>query len=272
MSTETTRQPLVGDESAIRRFHELCIAPANITDPEKRRPNRTFVLIPLARKKYYAGLSQETVSLPSRKVYASISANNLVRRIRAHEVKEGVYVDGEENDIPPEAIGVYMTINLCDEVRAYMVMQTTMNKRVFEMTRNSNEVNFNVENVYRSCLQKSALTLMRKFDIDTKDAGCIGALCVLLWANEIVPQLVVETCNGYHMVLNNSTSFAKNTRGLRARTELDIFVKKNPSWIREEYRTALIVVPGTYHGGFLARIVDGWGKHMCGTAVNGQSD
>ncbi len=259
MSTEQPRQPLIGNEDEIRRFHALHIAPANVTNPESRRPNRTFVLLPLARKKYHRELSQESVTLPPRNVYASISANNLVRRIRAHEVKEGVYVDDAENDIPPEAIGIYMSVNLCDEVRAYVSMQEVLNKRMLKMTRSAEDVTFCVENVYRSALHKSASKLMRKFDIDTKDASCVELLCAFLWIHSIVPHLVVETHNGYHMVINNAKGFAPGDKGAQARNELNRFVAKRRAWIREEDSAAQIVVPGTYHGGFLARIVDGWG-------------
>lgn len=77
----------------------------------------------------------------------------------------------------------------------------------------------------------------------------------------IKPHLIVESRGGFHVVLHNTMSFGgedstKHSRG-QMNHRLYQFAQENKDWMTIE-RNPLIVIPGTFQGGFLTKLVN-WG-------------
>lgn len=249
---------LVGNEADVLRFHALHLAPLGALDERGEKPNLSFIVLPLARKKYFESLATSNVPLSAKPMHASASAAQFLRLLRRYEVKRGVYVDKNDNAIPQQAIGMYISVNACDEVRAYLLMQSVLNQRLYDMSRGISVSAFNVKKEFHSALHKSALPHMCKYDVDSKQPEHIDALRAVLRDNEITLHLVVESRGGYHVVLDNRVAYPRNKAGGEARAALKAFVSANADWISAEKSAAQIVIPGTYQGGFLTRIVDDW--------------
>jgi hypothetical protein len=88
-------------------------------------------------------------------------------------------------------------------------------------------------------------------DVDTKDPDKIESLKNFLREHGIKPQLAIETRGGYHVLLNRS-SLGKNHEKLYRFIQSSLDEK----WISIEGGNALVVIPGTWQGGFVTRIVN----------------
>lgn len=249
----TDSASFIGNEDDVRRFHAVHIAPYAID-----KKQLAFTLLPLARRKYCADLATSNVPLSSKIFHSATTEDQFVRLIRRYEVKPGVFVDKNDKSIPQSAVAMYMTVNVQNEVEGYMKLQSVLNQRLYDMSRNVSIPAFNVTKEYKSALHKSALSHFVKYDVDTKEARHITALRSVLRENDIKLHLVVETHGGYHMVIDNRTGYPNDKNSPIARAALKEFVGRNKEWIAQENNQAQIVIPGTYQGGFLTSIVYNW--------------
>ena len=111
-----------------------------------------------------------------------------------------------------------------------------------------NQPNFKMMSVYKSCLHKSPVDKFLKLDVDTKEEEKIVSLRGFLKESFIPIHMVIESRGGYHVVIR------KSVIGVKHKNLYD-FCTFNKSWISIE-KSPLVVIPGTYQGGFLAKFAE----------------
>lgn len=248
---ETKVHRFIGNLDDVERFFALHMAPFAVDK------NVATIVIPIARRKYHKPLHPAQVTLSSTIFQPHKGCERFVSMLRRYEVQDGVFVDDKDAPIPGHAIVLYATINPMDELKGYMELQRTLNERLYDMARGVSAVPpFNVYSAYKSALHKCPKNRFTKYDVDTKKEEHIARLRTLCRDHNITFHLVVETCNGYHVIISNATGYTHDKAGNVARKTLREFVQANSDWVSKEKSGALVVVPGTYQGGFLTRLVN----------------
>lgn len=269
----------IGNEDDIRKFYKLHLQ--QFTDQDYL----TFIIIPIARRKYWQELSCSQFSINTKLFSSKKDENMFVREIKKYQIEEGLYVDGE-TPIPASAMALYITADPMNEIQAYFSFQQKVGQRIEKIickkeTKNNkdNDPPMNMVSIYKSCLHTSPEKTFRKLDVDTKEHHLILKLRATLDELGIRPHLVVESRSGYHVVLHNERSFEpatpidnhqdnkdnqnnQNNKDNKDKNNKDnmnkslyAFAQANKDWVTIE-NNPLIVIPGTYQGGFLTKLVD----------------
>lgn len=201
MTDEKNYYKFVGCESDIRHFYQLHIQPFQASN------NLSFILIPNARRKYWQPLSQSQIVMDTKLFSSKKGEDEFVRLLRKYEVQEGLYIDSSGATIPGLAMALYITLNPLDELRAYFSFQKEVGDRLQKMlfgTSEGNNVSCKFMSIYKSCLHTAPIKAFRKFDVDSKEPDKINSLKELFKELNITPHLVIETKNGYHVVIRKS--------------------------------------------------------------------
>ncbi len=267
----------IGNEEDVRKFYQLHISQFNTHD------FNAFIIIPIARRKYCPSLSCSQFTISTRIFSTKDNVDKFVQELKKYEIADGLYKDGD-NSIPSSAMAIYMTVNPMNEMNAFFKFQEEMMKRVQEML-NGNTVpsfsesviprneevksaclqalvpvrstitdhqpvrakartDFKMTSLYKSCLHKSSENLFVKLDVDTKEEEKITVLREFLTPeNYMTPYMVIESRGGYHVLLYKNA----NNRALYE-------FLQGKDWVTQE-KNALVIIPGTYQGGFLTKIV-----------------
>lgn len=248
---------LVWSEDEIRRFYELLIEPSVNTQ------NQSFIIIPIARRKYWEPLSVSQMTLNSKPIYTyQLTFKQFLNTLLKYQVAEGLYLDKDEKQIPTEAIAMYITANPMNEIKTMFQMitdfnqvlqkhLTTTNNKDVEDSKDNNEPSqqmFEWEgmNRYKSTLHQNAHVNVIKIDVDTKDPTLIQKLDQLLDEESITP-MKVETRGGYHYLINRVDQSEKLWKFAKT--------KENSSWMTME-KNGLIAIPGTIQGGYNVKFVE----------------
>jgi hypothetical protein len=227
----------------------------------------SFLIIPTARRKYFPELSTSQIVMRSCDFpcNAKNDQDRFLLILRRLEIQKGSYKDSKTGqELPSEALGIYLTVEPLNELKAYNKVQKQMSDRFEQLityalhkndgitTDNTNQeqTNLNLESLYKSCLHSSPEKYFKKLDVDSKDEHNISKLKDLFKDNNIVPHLIVETQGGFHVILmmkNLSNDSQKN---------LYQFSVQNKSWMSIEKSGCLVAIPGTIQAGFKVKIVE----------------
>lgn len=255
----------IGDESQVRLFHKLHIMPFVL------EPYLDFIIIPIARRKYWQELSKSQMNLNTKIFASDDDEDRFVNELRRYEVRCDLYKDVDK-DIPSSAVAIYLTANPMNELKAFFAMQREVSEKletiVLGRLRASSTTEGNgkgisnrigqMTSIFKSCLHKSDQNVFLKLDVDTKEEQKIMTLKTFFKERQILPHLIVESRGGYHVLLKRSL-LGKNHEHLHKFVEGATFhdpeTKEEKSWVTVE-KNALVIIPGTYQGGFLARIVN----------------
>lgn len=253
MSTETNYHTFIGDEAQIREFYRLHIL------PYKEIPYTNFIIIPIARRKYWTPLATSQENMSTKIFSPSDGEDRFVNELKRYEVRCGLYVDSKGQMIPSEAMAFYLTVNTMNELKAYFLMQQEVSKKLEILLlskgdrgeKNEDKGNKlgHISSIFKSCLHKSDNKEFLKLDVDTKDADKIESLKTFLKEHSIEPHLVVETRGGYHVLLKKSMIGKHHEKLFRYVNE----TSEKGSWITIE-KNALVAIPGTFQGGFLVKL------------------
>jgi hypothetical protein len=228
----------IADEEEIRKFYRQHILPFH------EKNDLSYIILPTVRRKYYPELKR-TQSIVANEIFSSQkSEDRFIQVIRRLEVAEGVYTDGGKGgeSLPNQAFVIYITVDPMNEVDGYYKLQQEISNRL-KIRLHGGEVNpLRIKQTYKSCLHQSPEKIFLKLDVDTKDSGHIGSLRQMMKTNNIIPYMVVETKNGFHVIINRETGIDGP-----ANKALHLF-SKNKEWITIE-KNALVAIPGTYQGG-----------------------
>lgn len=239
---------LIHDENQIAKFLEIFYAPLENID-------YVLPIVMFARRKYNSNLSRGEILL--NKIFIDSSDNIInVRKIKKLNVPMGCYRDGD-NDIPNNSLIIYGYIVPKDPVLA---LNRTMTKYLEDMRISRNT---KIHKLYNSEILRSdikgngAHTII---DLDTKDDTNIQKTKQILQQANVLPFIVicVETKNGYHIVFKKDVTIdRKMLHDFKKETEFD--KKSNDGKNIKDYwfsisRANMIVLPGTYQGGFKASI------------------
>lgn len=244
----------IGDESQIREFYRQHIG------KYQNQNYYSFIIIPIARRKYWSLLSTSQENMGTKIFSSQKDEDRFVNELRLYEVKCGLYKDKKDQIIPSEALAFYITANPMNEMKAFFAMQREVSEKLEIMLttdkgQNSDKKEPNMISLYKKCLHKCDENFYKKLDVDTKDPEKIESLKIFLRDAMIKPELVIETRGGYHVLLNKSTTHKNNEKLYRFIEKANSILGIEDKWIAIE-RNPLLIIPGTYQGGFLARIVN----------------
>lgn len=238
--TEIKNYSFVHDSEQIRLFYEKIIA------PHVEHPSRSFILIPIARRKYWDQLSCSQMTMSTRVIYThKLTFTKFLNTLLRYQVAEGLYTD-QDRPIPAKAFGFYLTCDPMNERSAMFGLINRFNKRIDEYLKSDQDssFDFNPNREYKSILHKNPIKSLVKLDIDTKDSKLIAELDYFLKDQMIPIHFKVESHNGYHYLIRKEDQ----------NQQLYLFAMENKEWISVE-NNALIIIPGTYQGGFPTRII-----------------
>lgn len=244
---------VIYDSEQINQFAELFL------------PTKDHLVINLslvARKKYAPELPDQVYIL-QRVIVGSEqdrekAKNNLHRHVMRLETPIGSYVDKNEKAIPNEALALYAFIDPKDTVK---VLSATLNECVEKIS--NGEKLPNAFNLYKDHLNKSksptTAEQYRQIDLDTKEPDRVEAVKVLLDKTGVQVLIAVETKGGYHLVYKHDRAINnKVLYDFKERTKfekVDREGKKVKDYWFSITSTPMVIVPGTYQGGFKTRMV-----------------
>ena len=248
----------IHDIEQIREFYNQIIA------PHVGKTSRSFLLLPIARNKYWSGLSNSQQTVSARTINTeNLTFKHFLNLLRRYEVAEGLYTDRSGAAIPSEAFAFYITCDPMDEVKAMFSLVNDWNSQVFSHlqacekhecqsldSENPNSdtslrLRYNGISKYKSIFHKNPIKSFVKLDVDTKNPEHIQMLEEFLEEHEIPVPLRVESHNGYHYLLYKEDQCQALHK-----------FSKAEDWFSIE-NNALVVIPGTYQGGYPTSIVKG---------------
>ena len=245
---------LIHDCEQIKRFDELFL------------PNENHLAINLslvARKKYAPDLP-DSVYILSRVIVGgdqnrNKAAAHLHRYILRLETPYGSYVDKNDQPISNDALALYAFIDPKDTVKA---LSATLNECVEKMSNGESVPN--AFNLYKDQINKSkappTAEQYRQIDLDTKDSKHIETVKELLVKTGVKVLMAVETRGGYHLVYKPDRSI--NNKLLYEFKETTKFetLDRNGKPVKDHWfsitNSPMVIVPGTYQGGFKTLIVE----------------
>ena len=177
------------------------------------------------------------------------------------ETPIGSYLDGDLV-VPDEALAVYVILEPKDTIKA---LSKTLTQCVDRFSEGENLPNAYA--LYREEIPKSNIagSRYRQIDLDTKEIDKVTMVHALLIKLAIPIILCVETRGGFHIVYSDTID-KETTRALYEFKQGTMFKKANVEGkMVADYWFSItshptIILPGTYQGGFPARIIslDDW--------------
>lgn len=262
MSAADSLYKFIEDVEQVRMFYDKQIQPFN------ELPYLSFILLPTARRKNWPTLSRSQMVTNTRTFSSQKPFARFLEELKRYEIREGLYVDNRTGEpLPTEALIIYITLDPMNEIRGYYKLQGEMNDRLEKMIINTAKTvkddppslelpKLDVISTYKSCLHSCPERIFKKLDVDTKEPDKILKLREIINQNNIKLHLVIETKNGFHVVIVQK-NYASLIQGINKVSEriLYEFVESNKDWVTIE-KNALLVIPGTYQAGYLSKIVE----------------
>jgi hypothetical protein len=231
--------------------------PAAGAGARKRNEERVLLLQLCARRKYAPSLSKSEKIYDRSLVTLDDGADVFVRVLHKLECANEAYRESRTGLlIPSEAWAVYMTINLSSTIDAYALLQQQMSERLIAASRGHPMGVSSPMELFLSAVHTTGGGRFEKLDVDSKEADRVGSLKALFAEHAIKPAFVIESKNGYHVVVDNKRSYGSKT----GRKALLAFLETNAAWIHVEDKSThpSVIVPGTLQGGFPTRLIDDW--------------
>lgn len=257
-----THYSLIHDRDQVRQFfetHKARIfsldeeAPAK-SDRAVLREERVCLIQLCARKKYAPELSRSERIFERKLAEFDGSAELFLQQLLRFEAPIGAFVEsGTGTVVPAHAFALYMTLNPASTVDAFAHAAAQIQEKLLEAARGHEVGTPSPFNLLFSACHTQAGGRFEKLDVDSKEAANIAALRQLFAEHAVRPEFVIESKNGFHVVLDNKTSYQSKT----GRKALLAFCEEHESWIRIEAKSThpSVVVPGTLQGGFRTNLV-----------------
>ncbi len=264
-----THYALIHDRDQVRQFFEthkarifssggetddeVVAAPAKLSRGVLREERVCLVQL-CARKKYAVELSRSERIFERKLAEFDGSADGFLQQLMRFEAPLGAYVEsGTGVVVPQHAFALYMTLNPASTVDAFLHAERQIEEKLVEAARGHEVGVPSPFNLLFSACHTQAGGRFEKLDVDSKVDANIGALRALFAAHAIVPEFVIESKNGFHVVLDNKASYQSKT----GRKALLAFCEEHESWVRIEAKAThpSVVVPGTLQGGFRTNLV-----------------
>jgi len=216
---------------------------------------RVCLLQLCARRKYAPQLTRSEKIFDRQMVdfAADADAEPFVRQLLRLEAPLDAYAESQTGIlIPSEAFALYLTLNPASTVDAFDLASRQVQAKLVEAARGHQVGAVSPLNLFYSAVHIEVGGRFEKLDVDTKDAALVGELRALFDAHRIEPEFVIESKNGFHVVMDNKTSYGAIT-GRKALLE---FVTTR-DWLDVNGKDShpSCVVPGTLQGGFPTRLV-----------------
>jgi hypothetical protein len=140
--------------------------------------------------------------------------------------------------------------------RLSKLLQQQMTERLIAASRGHPMGVASPMQLYLSAVHTVGGGRFEKLDVDSKEADLVGSLKALFAEHAIKPAFVIESKNGFHVVVDNKRSYGSKT----GRKALLAFLETNAAWIHVEDKNThpSVIVPGTLQGGFPTRLIDDW--------------
>jgi len=214
------------------------------------KDNECFYLCLFARSKY-AKNEDGTNKFPHIKTdkaqlkrFVATRKEYIIDKIRQLEVKLGAYKTKDGDDIPQEALALYINVSPRNQQQAMFILM----KKLIDI-QESQGVNFNIHSEALSAIQKSGKN-KKYFDFDLD--------------GENMEEKVKESLD-YTKINKDALSFLKTRGGMHILVELNkIAPEFKNTWYN--YMTSnfevdikgdnMIPVPGTYQGGFTPHFIN----------------
>jgi hypothetical protein len=304
--TKKSHYQLVYDEDQVRQFAKLFVEPAfparcDGKGGAEQQDDRVMLLILLAREKYLPNkLKQSNGNIHlNRSLVKRGDAQEFVRLIKRYETPIGTYVDfgdsGQMDDgklntigdsktsstktcqsIPNDALAFYFDLHVKSPYKALHKLMTQVHgeeaARVFNPQATIPTI-VNLPSKFTSCIHSTNATFpdVPKYldiDLDTKDPSIARPFMEQMYPQiEVAVYAIVETRNGYHIILSVKDCFGKvlselfkflKDRKITSFQETTVDRKGNlcqKTWISHN-NEPMVPIPGTLSGGFPVRLVD----------------
>ncbi len=245
---------LIHDPEQIKQFGKLFLP----------TENRLVINLSLVARKKYAPELPDLVYILQRVIVGGDAdrekaANHLSRYVMRLETPIGSYIDKNDQPIPNEALALYAFIDPKDTVKA---LSATLHECV-EKISNGESVP-NAFNLYKDQINKSKSPTTgkqyRQIDLDTKDPDQIETVKAVLEKTGVKVLMAIETRGGYHLIYEHDRAI--NNKALYEFKETTKFEKldRNGKPTKDHWfsipSSPMVIVPGTYQGGFKTSIVN----------------
>ena len=212
-----------------------------------------------ARRKYYPALSNACL-IVNRGIVCGGDRfeKDFYKTILKLETPVGSY-DDNDVPIPTEAFAIYVILNPKDTFKA---LATSMPKCA-ETISDGREIP-NAYKVFRTELPNtvSRHNKYKQIDIDTKDYSNILDLDSFFESLQFTPLLTVETHGGFHIVYDTASPNIKelHKRFYEFRQTTQFTKPSSDGKMVKDYwfsitKEAMVILPGTFQGGFQTRII-----------------
>ena len=245
MPIETKRcYQLIYDEGTLRGFFQLHFYAFN---------NVIIILTLVARRKYYAQLSNSTVKLGRELIYLGddrqANEDNFIKKVKKFQIEDGLYED-KGKSIPAEGLVLYVSLNPMSELKGYFGLQKESLRKIEEIIGKVGLPSLKVISTFKSQLHKcgSHKTYL-KLDIDTKDPIKLLKLKELMKMEKMRCYLCLETHHGYHLVMRNGLDVQDQSY-----SKLYELARGEKDWLTVEPANSLLALAGTYQGDFPVKI------------------
>lgn len=213
--------------------------------------DEVYLTLLCARKKYCTLISSSEEIL-NREIIRSNDINKILRKFKKSGTVEDIYTDNSSNNIPKDAMALYMLLDPRSTLKAYGEFNKSINEWMLSDLRNSNHVLERDLSLYRridlklfSAIHKSrSRSIYFIVDIDKKDGELLN---FVISFEPIKPYItwISETRGGYHVILERNDTTGKYIRDLQTKHIEYIEILKEP----------MTPIPGALQGGFLVKEV-----------------
>eukprot|EP00039_Didymoeca_costata_P020793 m.342463 g.342463 ORF g.342463 m.342463 type:complete len:265 (-) comp21399_c0_seq1:78-872(-) len=250
-----THYELVWDQDAVRDFLRHFI-------PTAEEPNRCITMILFARRKYNASLPKSEYILDRMFLPGDKDEKYGCRLLVRQHVPVGAYVDNLENPIPPDSLCVYAVLHHKSMTRAFSETMLKMMGDFDDKVTPHNLLSAFKVNIPKETSNVPMGVKLTQIDLDTKDPEQLKQTCEVLDKVGIKEHLIsiTETRGGYHLVYKRGGKDIDH-RAFHDFQETTKFKKigfdgkeAEDKWLSTTHQP-LVIIPGTYQGGFKARAV-----------------
>lgn len=234
-----------------------------------------------ARTKYDSSISDQKV-VDRKYITQTFDTNDpnfFVRIVQRYCCPIGSYLDSKGNTIQDKALAIYAGVNLHDTTKGFQQTITayqTLNETVINSIVKNKETSDkslsdrqyflqHVVSKLKSNIQKYTNNKYLHVDMDSKEKEHIRYCVEILSKNNVVPDTIIETKNGYHILMNTKNLAEKNKPIRDAFTKKGLFHVVGKTGLQHSDYVFTITtgcsavpLPGTLQGGFEVRFVDWW--------------
>lgn len=228
--------------------------------PNKDEPELCISLMLFARRKYHTGLAKGEYVLNRTFIAGGTTPDTAVRKLWKLHVPVGCFIDSNDVVIPNNALCVYAVLKPKNMLKAL----STTSKQCMDILTDGLKMN-NPYKLFEINIGKSDSDIRTgngkfvQIDLDTKDPDRLKSTCQVLEQSDARLHIIsiTETRGGYHIVYRKNKDI--NHKMLYEFKEQSKFRKQahdgtqvSDYWFSQTNQP-LVIVPGTYQGGFKAK-------------------